>query len=596
MGIKAESFVIDEAVLDLIGNEFKFDHAKGIAEWLKNSCDAYIREQTADDQQLIVIRLTEDSRGRVKRIECIDFVGMDRRQIDEAFKRFFDPEAAKKGEGGKRAAVKTLGGHGNGGKFYMRQMFRTARAITYRNGMLNVFGFNAKRQYGFDTDYIDREMDWDEAVREAELEELCAQDEITDYLGDHVKGFTVVRGEGPYKARGTSKRNKLIEELIHHPQARRLIERRPIMLVLGTGGTPWRLTPPRISPKPGFLEPVVVEIPETLEFEGRPVSFTNDDYSWPGRLVLRTADEPLTGRRSTLNTVDFIGEVGVIASYRIHELGASRFSGQVEFIYGECECPILEDPNMDCVRNDRQRLIENERSLALLPWVRDRVEELAEKMEVRNAREKKKQDLRNTSAFNEVLNRWKNRFMNRLWTQVLAGVGPHGVSGMDPGDGGLSGSGKGKGQKGKERTTGKEGGSERKRKPRFPRVLVSGQDADPFDPLASEPFECDPRHPPVYQRTEDVQAGVYWINTSRPLAEAIITEYTAEATRWREYLFQRYVDIIVKEAIYQLGKVETSLSPDDVNRCIDDVVTRIHDQAAQDLKSFLFEEQFGGDN
>ena len=42
MPIKVQPFVIDVAVLDLIGNEFRFDHAKGLAEWLKNSSDAYL--------------------------------------------------------------------------------------------------------------------------------------------------------------------------------------------------------------------------------------------------------------------------------------------------------------------------------------------------------------------------------------------------------------------------------------------------------------------------------------------------------------------------------------------------------------------------
>jgi len=46
MAIKVQKFVIDDAVLDLIGNEFKFDHAKGLAEWLKNSCDVYLRDNT----------------------------------------------------------------------------------------------------------------------------------------------------------------------------------------------------------------------------------------------------------------------------------------------------------------------------------------------------------------------------------------------------------------------------------------------------------------------------------------------------------------------------------------------------------------------
>src|SRR6266498_1715028 len=103
MAIKVQPFVIDDAVLDLIGNEFKFDHAKGLAEWLKNSSDAYLRESVPDDRQFIIIRLTEDGRG-MSRIECIDFVGMQKKHIDEAFKRFFDPQAAMKGA--KEAQIK----------------------------------------------------------------------------------------------------------------------------------------------------------------------------------------------------------------------------------------------------------------------------------------------------------------------------------------------------------------------------------------------------------------------------------------------------------------------------------------------------------
>jgi hypothetical protein len=70
----------------------------------------------------------------------------------------------------------------------------------------------------------------------------------------------------------------------------------------------------------------------------------------------------------------------------------------------------------------------------------------------------------------------------------------------------------------------------------------------------------------------------------------VISEYTADSPRWRDYLFQRYVEIISKEAIYQLGKTNTALSADEVIRQLDDVTTRVHDQAAKDLNSFLFEE------
>lgn len=178
--------------------------------------------------------------------------------------------------------------------------------------------------------------------------------------------------------------------------------------------------------------------------------------------------------------------------------------------------------------------------------------------------------------------------MNQVWREMFAGQGPAGSSGGDKGGGG-GGKGDGKDTGGESKgNEGQEGGSEKTLKPRFPQVLVSGQDHDPLDPLATIPFTCDPRHPAVYQRTKDFAAGIYWINTSRPLAEKIIDEYTADSPRWREYLFQRYVEIIAREAIYQLGKTSATLSPDDVIRQLDDVTTRVHDQAAKDLTSFLF--------
>ena len=585
MAIKVQPFVIDQAVLDLIGNEFRFDHAKGLAEWLKNSSDAYLREGVPDADQLMIVRFSETGKS-LSRIECIDFVGMSKKQIDEAFKRFFDPQAAKKGA--KQANLKTLGGHGNGGKFYMRQMFKTSRAITYRDGLMNIFGFNAQRQYGFEEGFENRKMGLDEALAKGGIDKLHLPEDIMKQLRDGVTGFTVVAGEKPERVKGTSTLKVLLDKLIFHPQARRLIERKPVFAVFNDESELHRLTAPKLEPKEGFELPTITEIPSCLSYEGEAVTFTSTKYPYAGRLVLKTSKEPLRSNLSTLNTIDFIGEVGVIGTYRVHELGATRFSGQVEFIYGECECPILEDPDHDCVRNDRQKLIENDRTNALLEWVRDQVESLAERMETKNRQQRKAQDLKNTSALNEILNRWKDRFMNQVWMEMFAGQGPAGVSGTDKAGGGV-----GKGDQkhtGGKKSEGQEGGSEKIRKPRFPQVLVSGQDHDPLDPLATVPFMCDPRHPAVYQRTKDVPAGIYWINTSRPLAEKVINEYTADSARWREYLFQRYVEIISKEAIYQLGKMSATLSADDVIRQLDEVTTRVHDQAAKDLSSFLFQE------
>lgn len=592
MSIKVQPFVIHEQVLDLIGNEFRFDHAKGLAEWIKNSCDAYLREQQPDDEQFIYIRLSEDAHQHLTRIECIDFVGMQKRQIDDAFKRFFDPQAAK--VGAKDVTIKTLGGHGNGGKFYMRQMFKTSMAITYRNGKMNIFGFNSKKQYGFEEGFDDRKMTLAQAMERANIHNLPLPPSVEKALKANETGFTVVIGEHPQRVRGTAGRNGLVDKLLLHPQARRLMDRKPITVFLNKDTQGVRLKPPKLSPKEGFESSIVIAIPDVLLLDGKQVEFKSSVYPWAGRLVLKTSAEPLRGPHATLNTVDFMGEVGVIGSYRIHELGPTRYSAQAEFIYGECDCPILEDPEYDSVRNDRQKLLENDRTLALLDWVRIQLEALAEKMETKNSQEKQKQDLKNTSQLNEILNKWKNRFMGQVWAEMFAGKGPAGSSGDGQGGGGDgkgsggSGEGGGGGRKG-----GSEGGDDKTRRPRFPQVLISGQDNDPLDPLATEPFSCDPRHPAIYQRPKDVPAGIYWINTSRPLARRILSDCTADSTRWREYLFQRYIDIIVKEGLFQLGKLETSLDADKVSTHIDDVVTRVHDQAAQDLGAFLFEEAFG---
>jgi hypothetical protein len=595
MSIKVQPFVIDAAVLDLIGNEFKFDHAKGIAEWLKNSADAYRREDVSDSEQLMIVRLATTQGGRLSRIECIDFVGMTKVHIEDAFRRFFDPQAAKK-FASRQEQIKTLGGHGNGGKFYMRQMFKTSQAICYRNGRVNVFAFNERKQYGYETGYEDRKMGLAAALELADLSTIILPKKIKSALEMGEIGFTVLRGNHPVRVATTPNLKNLIDRLVIHPQARRLIEKKQVCLTIDDQKEPLQLTVPRIHPKEGFEQPQTTPIPKSLVQDGENISFTSEKFPSSGSLVLKTSNEPLRGAaRAPLNVIDFIGEVGVVASYPVSKLGTLRSSGMAEFIYGECKCPILEDPDSYCVRNDRQSLIEeNGKTQAILEWVRNEVETFAHTMEEKAAAERRKHDLRNTSQFNRLLNTWKNRFLQKLFLEAASGRGPSGISGLNPSAGGGGGGGK---QTSSSKTavrnkSGEQGGDQRKRNPRFPTVLISGQDPDPLAMDSSTSFDCDPRHPAIYQRPQDVTAGVYWINTSRPLAEKILQRNSADSPRWREYVFQRYVDIILREAIYLLGKEEPTLTPDDISRKVDDVTTKIHDQAAQDLDRFLFDEKF----
>ncbi|MBI5191931.1 MAG: hypothetical protein HZA08_00635 [Nitrospirae bacterium] len=86
-----EKNIIDDHLLDIIGNEFKFIHEKGLSEWLKNSADAYLRSGREDEESYIIFRFNDKDEVI---FECIDFVGMTSDDIDNALKRWGDPEAA----------------------------------------------------------------------------------------------------------------------------------------------------------------------------------------------------------------------------------------------------------------------------------------------------------------------------------------------------------------------------------------------------------------------------------------------------------------------------------------------------------------------
>jgi hypothetical protein len=599
--ISPEPNQFDDNFLNVIGNEFRFNHAKGLAEWIKNSADAYVTTaRCPDDRQFILLRFQIVNPKQRSVFECIDFVGMTAAKIDNALKRWGDPKAAQ-----YERATATYGGHGNGGKFYMRQMFRTSRFITYRDGKLNVFGFDREKRYGYVPDLKNRRMSLENALKFARIDDLEIPEAVLKRWNKTKNpGFTVVVGDSPSKFSGRATVDSILDKLRVHPQARPLVTHKPVIVV--KKGDPWgeRLTLPELEPKPGFEKPRKIKVPAHLTWEGAKFKYRTEAFPNP-ELILRTSSEPFGrhGELSALNAVDILGKVGCIASYRVNELGYLANSGEAEFIYGECHCPVLEEGPNNCVRNDREKLVDNPMSNALLDWIRQQVDALAMEMAERRAEERKTHNLVSASLFNQFLDKWKNKFMARLTAELFGGVGigdsfgggGQGGEIVEAGPGG-DGNGNGGGNGDGETTGGDEGGASGgagdipRRGARFPRVLLSGHDLDPLNPDSKEPWECDPRHPPVYQRDIDVEAGIYWINTSRPLADRIMEKYGAESPRWREYMFQRYVDIITKQAIHELGKREEQLNADQVDGLLDDVTSRVHDAAVQDLDRFLFEE------
>lgn len=604
---KTKTFVIQEEqnkfhdnILEIWGREFKFDHEKGISELIKNSADAYIRKGTPDNKQYVVLRFTDEEGGRAT-IENIDFVGMTSLDIQEAFQWWGDPEAAKRG-----MKKKTYGGHGNGGKFYMRQMFDESYFVTFRDGKMSVFGFSENKKYGFanyqkNKPFKDIPFKIDDAIRFADIEKIIPS-ELKESILKGEAGFTVVRGVGPSGMKTKIKASRICEKIKNHPQARRVLIRIPLSVIQNEVTLYERLLPDEIKPRTGFEELVVIPIPSklSLEKDAEKLIIEMENLKYPaGKLILRTSEVALErgGRFSDLNRVDIIGELGVIGSYRIYEMGI-RFYTQAVFLYGECECPILEEPENSSVSNDREKLIPNDRSNALLQWIRLKVDELAERIAEQEDKEQEEINKKLSSTYNDFLNEWKNKFMRRLFAEVLVGPGegPGGGFGSGGSGGGQgTGGGDSNGTKGGGPGDQPGGGDKPKKTGKFPMVKLSSFDDDPLN--EGKKVQLDPRQPVVYQRIQDVDAGIYWINTSSPLAAAIIEKYGAEHLRWRDFLFQRYIDIFIKEALQRLAKKDPDrFNADTIDaEILGTMISKVHEAAAKDLGNFLFDDSYNPD-
>ncbi len=597
--IKVEKNRFHDNLLDIWGREFNFSHEKGLAEWLKNSVDAYRRDGIADKDQYIVFRFTNGTKEEAPTIECIDFVGMELSDIERAYKWWGDPDAAKRGK-----RVKVFGGHGNGGKFYMRQMFQHSYFITYKDGRVNIFGFNKEKKYGFVEEYKNKEVGLNEALKLASLDKSIIPSDILRQLESGETGFTVVKGIRPKKVVGRSLPvARICDKLKYHPQARSPLKFCHVSVVHNGKIITNSLRMEEIEPLEGFEEPFIFEIPDEIDpgIEGEsetPIIMSNAKYS-NGKLVLKTSSQPFGrgGKKPELNCVDILGEIGVIASYNMQQIGFLRNYPHAQYIYGECSCPILEDPEYDCVQNGRERLVDNERTKALLQWISRKIDEVAGKIAAKEAAAKEKEEVKVTDEFNQILNKWKNQFMSKLFTEVLGGPGKGdstGGYGDEGSGGGVRAASATKGGIGSGAGEGGSKGKEKKKGSRLPLVLLSGQEDPEFPGL---PVTFSDRHFAVEQRQQDVGRGIYWINLDKPMAKKIIKKYGVDSPRWRNYLFQRYIDIFTKETLYRVAKKEGgSLTPEQADTEIMRVCSLVYDKATIDLEDFLLNERYKGED
>lgn len=594
MAIEPEPYVVAaEDAVEIIGRSFSFTHHKGIVEWIKNSWDAYQRSQATKSAPGFAHAILEfdGSSKSFRGVRVIDFCGMAPEDIDRAFKRWFDMRASTGGL--PRETLTVLGGHGNGGKFYMRQMFTESRITTWLDGRLSQFGFDAKRRYGWVEGYKGHVCTLSQALTIACLARNRIPDEALLSLERSDTGFTVVAGSRGKGAGVQTQVGNVVESLVRNPQMLRLLPQMGVAVWHNDDLRSQRLLPdnPQLHPD---IETVEVSLPSILESDGETFMFASGDAT--GLLEIRVADQALAGRLRAFNRMDVVGRVAVVASYPVSNLPLRQIDGS-EFLMATLTCPGVESEGESLVENERESLIHSPRTSALLAWVANELGTAARRVAAYNAKERRELQAAETARLTRIINRYAQRFLRKVYTQISGG------SGTGSGFGGSGGGGAGGGgQRGKQ--TGDNGGgrtgedpdgngggsgNEIRRASRFPEVLVAGIDPDPFSTDGGS-LRLGERYPTLYQRRVDDAARIYWINTEAVYPKLLLDQFGESSPIWKNYVLLHHRDVVVKEALRYLGDSEgLDLTAEIVNNRMDELTDEFLNSLDQAIADAVFE-------
>ncbi|MBN1846052.1 MAG: hypothetical protein JW810_10240, partial [Sedimentisphaerales bacterium] len=408
-------------------------HENGLPEWVKNSAAAYIRENHEHSKRAIVLVFATRQRSKPASIACLDFVGMTSTQIEEDFRRWADPEAAIR-RGTRGVAIGELGGHGNGGKCYMTQMFdEYAFLQTSRYGLCSAYGVksgsvafgyvpNPQKGKDFPIRNITEEVDSCLNLMRANVSNL--PDQVKNILKE-AGGFTFIQGVSPRYWEERDSCQKLIESLLGHHQMITPLQQCQVYIIMNgsvyNGGKPLGL--PRIDPMIGYENPRVLNIPETLRdpVSNQSVSTTHRSRFAPGELRIHTSEKNMRlgrgGKRQWRHTVTYHTKLsGVIGKIQILSLDVD--STYRDHVYCECFMDALDEFQ----QNNRGPLAESPLTRSVDSWIASQVRAICREFEDRDKRLVREQDKNELSRLNDWLDQWKNQFLQDFM-QGLFGQG-----------------------------------------------------------------------------------------------------------------------------------------------------------------------------
>jgi len=412
-----------EGAIKLISTGFQ-SHEAGLPEWLKNSSDAYAREDAPERKRVIFV-VFDSGRGQVSpSISCLDFAGMTSQMIDENFRIWADPQAVDRS--GRTAGVQ--GGHGNGGKCYMTQMFdEYAMLATVKRGRGNRYGVRAGSfVFGYIPDVVqgrnfvvnDLRTELEHALEPRRCPINVFPDEALAAL-QMADGFTLVTGVGPKDYGGNIPIKHLVDNLQNHTQMVQTLEMCKVYVVVNgrllNQGQPLGL--PRITPMQGAEAPRIIDIPRELpDPHSERIVETTPRESQQGQLVLRTSEVSLRYRKKARHNIAYRARTGFIGYVPVGELDIQ--SSYRDYIYGECHLETLEPYK----QNARARLADSPLTRAVEQFISQEIQNYARHFEARERRQYDQEEKNALSRMNDALDKWKNRFLSELM-QGLWGPG-----------------------------------------------------------------------------------------------------------------------------------------------------------------------------
>lgn len=515
---------ISADVLDQIGRDFKFSHAKGIAEWLKNSLDAYLVRRAEGEEPLagswpVHLHLM-DGQGRRPgpNLAVVDFCGATHADVNDFLLNWFDTAAARRRSLASLASL--TGGHGNGGKFYMREMWaHGARFCTWLGGRTTslIVDHASDGTCGY-WEFENERHNWREALATGftgfglsanDIEEFIIDTDptlITD-LENGTRGFSVVAGLSGRQIWTTNdvvsgrrwKPEKLIESIRVAPAAHRPLRELQIRVAVGGKLALPHLNPEQIEEDPDWSERTHHMPSSLLRSDGLgKVKFDTVDGKDAGLLTIRKAVSPLTGRRRQINQITVFDSGGnPVGAFPVAELAAGS-ADHTTFLFGELN--IMFANIEDFIENDRESFRRAPQVEAIREWLRDRLTEFIDDIEDEARAAERDRNLDRAVQLNQMLNDYARRFLQQLESEVFIDWldepgGDEGGMGTEEAEGdGENGGERGGNTDDSDGKKDKPGSAQRTRRNRFPRILLSGHDEDPASPDHTR--ELTAGHPP----------------------------------------------------------------------------------------------------